>query len=140
MPFAGYKNFSACVSANKGRKNPEAYCASIMHQVEDKGVTPRYEINTKIRKYGDTSMDGKIRINPKKGDVVNTIIHENLHNADWNMDHPKVYQMADKIESQMSLPEMAQLIMDTHMKAMNPPHVREIKQTYASKVVERKVK
>jgi len=35
-PFAGYKDFDACVLANKDKGDPEAYCASIMRQVEGK--------------------------------------------------------------------------------------------------------
>lgn len=33
-PFAGYKDFAACVSSNKDKGDPEAYCATIMRQVE----------------------------------------------------------------------------------------------------------
>ncbi len=36
MPFAGYKNFDACVKANQDKENPEAYCGSIKARVEDK--------------------------------------------------------------------------------------------------------
>lgn len=36
LPFAGYKNFQDCVSQNQNKKNPEAYCAFIIHQVEGK--------------------------------------------------------------------------------------------------------
>lgn len=39
MPFAEYKNFSDCVKKNKSKKNPEAYCASIMRAVETKNPT-----------------------------------------------------------------------------------------------------
>ena len=35
-PFAGYKNFDDCVSKNKNKDNPDAYCAVIMRQVEGK--------------------------------------------------------------------------------------------------------
>lgn len=35
MPFAGYKNFAACVRANRSKKNPQAYCATIMRAVEE---------------------------------------------------------------------------------------------------------
>jgi len=35
-PFAGYENFAACVRANKNKKDPEAYCATIQRQVEGK--------------------------------------------------------------------------------------------------------
>lgn len=34
MPFAGYKDFDACVRANRGKKDPQAYCAEIMRQTE----------------------------------------------------------------------------------------------------------
>jgi hypothetical protein len=138
MPFAGYKNFNACVKANKGKKNAEAYCASIMTAVED--VKPTYEINSKIRNYGDTSIQGHVRVNPKKGDVVNTIIHEQIHNADWNMDHEKVYENAKKIEGQMTLPEQAALLMKFHDMAMNSPKRREIKHTIASKIISQTIK
>lgn len=33
-PFAGYKDFADCVSKNSDKKDPEAYCATIMRQVE----------------------------------------------------------------------------------------------------------
>lgn len=34
MPFAGYKDFKDCVRKNQDKENPEAYCATIMRQVE----------------------------------------------------------------------------------------------------------
>lgn len=36
-PFAGYRNFADCVSKNKDKKDPKAYCATIMRKVEGKG-------------------------------------------------------------------------------------------------------
>jgi hypothetical protein len=33
-PFAGYKDFAACVAANQDKDDPEAYCGSIKHKVE----------------------------------------------------------------------------------------------------------
>jgi len=33
-PFAGYKDFAACVAANQDKDNPQAYCGKIKHQVE----------------------------------------------------------------------------------------------------------
>jgi len=35
-PFAGYKDFDACVAANQHASNPEAYCAAIHHQATGK--------------------------------------------------------------------------------------------------------
>ena len=34
MPFAGFKDFAACVKANADKKDPQAYCATIQRQVE----------------------------------------------------------------------------------------------------------
>jgi 5-carboxymethyl-2-hydroxymuconate isomerase len=35
MPFAGYANFAQCVAKNKGKKDPKAYCATIMRATEE---------------------------------------------------------------------------------------------------------
>jgi len=42
MPFAGYRNFSDCISKNKGKKNPQAYCATIMRAVEQPSKKRHY--------------------------------------------------------------------------------------------------
>lgn len=33
-PFAGYRDFAACVAANKDKESPERYCGAIKHMVE----------------------------------------------------------------------------------------------------------
>jgi hypothetical protein len=38
-PFAGYDDFEDCVRQNSDKEDPDAYCASIMHQVEGKRTT-----------------------------------------------------------------------------------------------------
>jgi hypothetical protein len=35
MPFGEYKNFAECVRKNSGKKDPKAYCATIMKAVEE---------------------------------------------------------------------------------------------------------
>lgn len=35
MPFAGYKDFDDCIRKNRDKKNPDAYCATIMRKVEE---------------------------------------------------------------------------------------------------------
>ncbi len=35
MPFAGYTDFNDCVSKNNDKSDPDAYCGSIKHQVEE---------------------------------------------------------------------------------------------------------
>lgn len=39
MPFAGYKDFDDCVRKNRSKKDPQAYCATIMRKVEE-GMKP----------------------------------------------------------------------------------------------------
>lgn len=34
MPFAGYKDFDECVSKNRDRRDPKAYCAAIERRVK----------------------------------------------------------------------------------------------------------
>ena len=33
MPFGKYKDFAACVAANRDKENPEAYCAQLHKNV-----------------------------------------------------------------------------------------------------------
>ena len=44
MPFAGYKDFAACVAANKDKGDPKGYCAEIMRRTEHK-MTPIAKID-----------------------------------------------------------------------------------------------
>jgi len=46
-PFAGYANFKECVRKNPDKKDPEAYCASIMRKVEGKDI--KDDVNDKDR-------------------------------------------------------------------------------------------
>jgi len=146
MPFAGFKNFKDCVSKNQDKRNPEAYCGSIQSSVE--GTKERaleevpVELNNRLGHYGETHIKSgepeKIVLNPKAGDLVNTIIHENLHAENPNKPHDKVYQQADKIEGKMSLPEQASLLLETQGRvAEKPKSPLTIHHTTASKVVSR---
>jgi hypothetical protein len=36
MPFGPYADFAACVAANRDKRDPEAYCATIKREIEDK--------------------------------------------------------------------------------------------------------
>lgn len=98
-------------------------------------------IDTKVPVYGLTDYGNEeIKINPKKGDVVNTIIHEKLHANYPNMPHDEVYANALKIESKMTLPEMAQELLEVHERSKYPKYKREIVYTEASKVIKSEVK
>lgn len=97
-------------------------------------------IDNKMQAYGSASSDGTIRLNLKKGDVLDTIIHENLHMKDWGMPHSKVYPMTDRIEGKMSLREAGETFLKAHDRMINPIRTREIVRTEASKVVSSNVK
>lgn len=96
-------------------------------------------INNRMHVYGRATIggpeNGKMEINLRRGDVVDTIIHETLHLVDPMMDHDKVYSEAAKMEGKMSLPEMADLLMQAHMRSQYPVHRREITHTTASNVI-----
>ena len=56
-PFAGYKDFAACVAANKDKRNPEAYCGKIKHQVEGSRRTAQDDGGEQPRHYWDEYAD-----------------------------------------------------------------------------------
>ena len=136
MPFAGYTNFAACIRANKDKKNPNAYCGSIMHAVEGKF---HMEEDPHLGAYGITDYeDQKIVINPRMGDVVNTVIHEKIHMMQPEMPHDEVYKKAHMVESNMSVREMAQMLSETADEIDGPHHM--MTRTVASKVVKSNIK
>ena len=136
MPFAGYNNFAACIRANRNKRNPQAYCGAIMHEVEGKSHEYHVEIDKEMQNYGETHYDDEtIKINPERGDVVNTIIHEKLHANYPDMPHDEVYANAAKIESKMTLPEMAIELLEIHERSKYPIPKREVTETIASKVI-----
>lgn len=102
----------------------------------------RVEVNKNINPYGDTNYrDAVIRLNPKRGDLINTIIHENLHAARPDMEHEDVYKNASKIESKMGIPQMIGLLAETQRRVMSaPPKPMEMQYTTASKVVSQTIK
>lgn len=67
------------------------------------------EVNTKIPVFGDT--DGKtIRVNPKKGEVVNTIVHEKIHVKHPRMKEKNVRNRAGVEERKLSIPRQIVLL------------------------------
>ena len=55
-PFAGYRNFADCVRKNQDKKDPKAYCATIMRKVEGKG----YEDNPLILREFETIKEDRL--------------------------------------------------------------------------------
>jgi len=140
MPFAGYENFASCVRSNRDKRNPQAYCGTIMHAVEGKNHEYHVEIDEQMRNYGETHYGPEvIKINPTRGDVINTIIHERLHADNPQMEEDEVRKKSHEIEGEMSLPEMAGILLDTHAKSQEPKG-REVIETIASKVIKSEIK
>lgn len=61
-PFAGFTNFDDCVRQSKEKENPSAYCATIMHKVEE--TDKEFEQPELIT--NDTSKEEKIMADKKK--------------------------------------------------------------------------
>ena len=76
------------------------------------------EIDNKMHSMGEY-VDGKVKLNLKKGDVVNTVIHEKLHAEHPNLTEKQVYKKSDEIESKMSLAEMAHTLLEAHAKTQD---------------------
>lgn len=95
----------------------------------------KVKINNRMRPYGRAWSDGIMEINMKRGDVIDTIIHENLHLSDLQMPHGKVYNETDKIESKLTLRSAGELLLKAHDRMLNPQHVREVVRTVSSKVI-----
>lgn len=64
----------------------------------------QYKEDRKMRNYGDIDFEKKkIRINTRKGDVMNTIIHEEIHKQHPDWSEKKVREEALKREKKMTL-------------------------------------
>ena len=138
MPFANYNSFSDCVRKNKDKKNPEAYCGFIMHQVEGKvknkmGGNPKIKMNSNlpllktlleimknidVRIFKDRKLYGQtngqyIKTNTKKGDTVNTIIHELMHVKYPEKSEKEIRKLSAAVEGSLTMRDQARLL-DTY--------------------------
>lgn len=86
-PFAGYANFNACVLANKDKKDPQAYCATIMRAVE------KADSDFKIQRVDefdesvlDTQLNPKVERVVERFDAANKSIDSDI--KDFLSSHP----------------------------------------------------
>jgi len=69
------------------------------------------KVDKKMRSYGDIDLEKKtIRINPKKGELLNTIVHEELHRKYPNKSERWVKKRSKKEEKSLSLGDAVKLI------------------------------
>lgn len=69
-PFAGYKDFEDCVSQNKDKNDPQAYCATIMREVEDKTDTKKEDIDLTPPESAQNNAKKVLRWKEEHGDEV----------------------------------------------------------------------
>ena len=68
-------------------------------------------IDTKMKCSGDIDeKTGTIKINPRKGNVLNTVIHENLHSSHWEKPEKWIYKKAKEMEKKTSIKKAIKLL------------------------------
>ncbi len=131
-----YKNFADCVRKNQDKRNPHAYCGKIYWQIEgnQKKLDPYSESKLvqknapmvsdllemmdttdlriyKSKYYGQTN--GKyIKTNTKKGDVLNTIIHELMHCKYPKKSEEQIKKLSAKVEGGLSMRDQARILTE----------------------------
>lgn len=69
------------------------------------------KIDRRMKSYGDTDEDEKvIRINPQRGELLNTIIHEELHRRFPKMTEKEIDKKAKKIEQRLTIKRAIKLL------------------------------
>ena len=70
-------------------------------------------VDNRMRTFGNIDYEKKkIRINPKKGDVIDSIIHENLHKTYPNMTEKQIKNKAAQKNKELSLRKKIQLLKE----------------------------
>lgn len=86
------------------------------------GGTNKYSrrIDTKMKSYGDIDDKKKIiRVNPKKGDLINTILHEEEHRRDMKANEKIIKKRALKREKSLSINKADHLLQMYSPKRKN---------------------
>jgi hypothetical protein len=86
---------------------------------KDKGYT--YKENKHIRAFGDIDYKKKIiRVNPTKGDLVDTILHEEMHRKHPDMPHrilnKKVKKKIARMDVKAQMKELKKFLKKTKVK------------------------
>ena len=62
------------------------------------------EVNRKMKLFGDADFEtNHIRVNPKKGGLLNTILHEEIHLKHPNMKEKNIVKKASAEESKLTI-------------------------------------
>ena len=69
------------------------------------------KVDKKMRDYGEIDFENKsIRVNPKKGDLINTIVHEETHRKYPDKPEKWIRKRAKKEEMSLTLGQATELI------------------------------
>lgn len=78
------------------------------------------KVDTRMKSYGDIDSEKKIiRVNPKKGDLINTILHEEEHRKDMKANEKIIRKRALKREKSLSINKAAHLLQMYSPKRKN---------------------
>lgn len=68
-------------------------------------------VDTKMKSYGDIDYEKrKIRVNPKKGDLINTVCHEEAHKKYPNKTEKQIRSVANKVERSLGIKKTINLL------------------------------
>jgi hypothetical protein len=82
-----------------------------------KKIVYKYKIDKRIRLYGICDYDKQIiKINTRRGDVINTYIHEELHRKHPDWPEGKVIKESKKVESRLSIKQSIALLNELLLK------------------------
>jgi len=88
------------------------YLAALHRHADKKKKKFARKVDRKMHSAGEIDYEKKrIRINPKKGDVVNTIYHEEVHRQYPNWSEKRVRKEAKKRETYASLKQIAKKLL-----------------------------
>ena len=69
------------------------------------------EVDRRMHDFGETDFETKkIRVNPRKGDLINTVIHEELHRKFPNKPEKWVQKKSKKKESELTISKAINLL------------------------------
>jgi len=82
-----------------------------VHQGKKKKAGYKRKVDSKMRSFGEIDFEKKsIRINPKKGEVLNTIVHEEVHRRYPDKSERWVKKRATKEEKSLTLGDAMKLM------------------------------
>lgn len=83
-----------------------------MHMANRK-IAYKYKIDKKMKWYGICDFENtEIKINPTRGGLINTLIHEEVHRKHPNWPEKKVIEESKKVECRMTIKQSRDLLDD----------------------------